>query len=200
MAKQLQCDCHDTLPWLIPASLDAMRVLMPIVLFAAAAVAADEQHSRPFDNYRAIFAVCVSSFNVEWTSEARKYVLNEVNRRAAREKLLVSIDNNIDPDKFCEAHGLSKDQVIWLVMTFEDSSAYKGGVNFTLNANNARLYLQGAVFDPGISFAKAKPTLNQMLDWFFGFGEGKYHLTNRCGLDKSAFVASRTRRSASDYD
>jgi hypothetical protein len=150
-----------------------MRVLLPIVLFAAASVAADEPHSRPFDNYRAIFAVCGMSLNVEWTSEARKYVLNEVNRRAAREKLLVSIDTDMDPGKFREAHGLSTDQVIYLVMKFEDSTAYKGGVNFTLNANNARLYVQGAVFDPGISFAKAKPTLDRMLDFFFEFGEGK---------------------------
>ena len=156
-----------------------MRVLMLIVLIAAAAVVADEQHSRPFDNYRAIFAVCVNSSHVEWTSEARKYLLNEVSRRAAREKLLVSVDNDMPTDKFREAHGLTTDQVIWLVMKFEDASAHKGGVDFTLNANNARLYLQGAVFDPGISFAKAKPTLDQMLDWFFGFGEGKYHLTSR---------------------
>jgi hypothetical protein len=148
-----------------------MRVLIPIVLFAAAAVAADEQHSRPFDNYRAIFAVCVSSFNVEWTSEARKYLLNEVNRHAAREKLLVSVDNDTPPAKFREAHGLTTEQVIWLVMRFEDSSEKKGGVNLTFSAPN--FYLQGAVFDPGISFAKSKPFLDRMLDGFFDYGEGK---------------------------
>jgi hypothetical protein len=104
---------------------------------------------------------CVESLNMKWTGEARKYLLNEVSRRAVREKLLVSIDNDMPTDKFREAHGLTTDQVIWLVMKFEDSTAYKGGVDFTLNANSARLYLQGAIFDPGISFAKARPTLDQ---------------------------------------
>jgi len=53
-----------------------------------------------------------------------------------------------------------------------DSSAYKGGVNLTFKAEN--FYLQDAVFDPGISFAKAKPYLDRMLDAFFAYGEGKY--------------------------
>jgi hypothetical protein len=35
------------------------------------------------------------------------------------------------------------------------------------------LPLQGAVFDPGISFAKSKPFLDRMLDGFFDYGEGK---------------------------
>ena len=151
-------------------SLDRMK--MPLVLLCAvASIAADKPQSRPFDNYRAIFAVCVYSLNAEWTTDARKYLLDEVNRRAVRENLLVSIDNDLSPDKFREEHGLTTEQVIWLVMTFEDSSAYKGGVNLTFNAPH--FYLQGAVFDPGTSFAKAKPALDRMLDGFFDYGKGK---------------------------
>ncbi len=98
-------------------------------------------------------------------------LLNQVNRRAGDEKLLVSVDNNVAPEKFREAHGLTTEQVIWLVIKFEDSSAYKGGINLTFNAPN--FYLQGAVFDPGISFAKAKPSLDRILDGFFDYGKGK---------------------------
>jgi hypothetical protein len=98
-------------------------------------------------------------------------LLNEVNRHAARGKLLVSVDNDTPPAKFREAHGLTTEQVIWLVMRFEDSSEKKGGVNLTFSAPN--FYVQGAVFDPGISFAKSKPFLDRMLDGFFDYGEGK---------------------------
>ena len=149
----------------------ANLLLLITFICRSGVAAADEQHRRPFDNYRAIYAICVSSLNTEWTREARKYLLNEVNRHAAREKLLVSVDNDTPPAKFREAHGLTTEQVIWLVMRFEDSSEKKGGVNLTFSAPN--FYLQGAVFDPGISFAKSKPFLDRMLDGFFDYGEGK---------------------------
>jgi hypothetical protein len=131
--------------------LRANLLLLITFICRSGVTAADEQHRRPF--------------------EARKYLLNEVNRHAAREKLLVSVDNDTPPAKFREAHGLTTEQVIWLVMRFEDSSEKKGGVNLTFSAPN--FYLQGAVFDPGISFAKSKPFLDRMLDGFFDYGEGK---------------------------
>jgi hypothetical protein len=115
----------------------------------------------------------VKSFNTTWTGEACDYLAGEAKRRGEQEKLLVSKDNEREPKEFCDAHGLKTEEVLWLVMKFEESDKEKGRIEFTLNANSALLYLQGASFDPGVSFAKAKPTLDKMLGWFFNFAEGK---------------------------
>jgi hypothetical protein len=112
------------------------------------------------------------SFTVKWTIEARQYVLDEVKRRGEKEKLIVCIDSNVPTEKFRADNNLTTEQVIWLVMTFEESKVEAGRVSFTINADNGG-YLQGAIFDPGVTFATAKPTLDRMLNGFFEFGEGK---------------------------
>ncbi|HEY2625637.1 MAG TPA: hypothetical protein VGI41_02665 [Candidatus Udaeobacter sp.] len=175
-------------------------VVSSIIVFlygmSSLAVGSDQQPIRPFDRYRAIFAVCVESLNVKWTGEARKYLLDEVKRRAEREKLIVSIDNNLDTKQFCDTHGFNTNEVIWLVMKFEDSDVEKGRVNFTLNAQN--FIVQGAVFDPGISFKAAKSYLDRMLDGFFEYGEGKAHLSESIKRDErvihSVALADRSAR------
>jgi hypothetical protein len=142
-------------------------------LLVCSATGDEKQHERPFDRYRAIFAVGVGTLNVTWTSEARQYVLDEVKRRGEKEKLIVCTDSNVPTEKFRADHALTTDQVIWLVMTFDDQSKTEAGrVSFTINVNNGS-YLQGAIFDPGVTFATAKPTLDRMLNGFFEFGEGK---------------------------
>jgi hypothetical protein len=141
-------------------------------LLVCSATGDDKQHERPFDRYRAIFAVGVQTFTVKWTIEARQYVLDEVKRRGEKDKLIVCIDSNVPTEKFRADHALTTDQVIWLVLTFEESKVEAGRVSFTINADNGG-YLQGAIFDPAVTFATAKPTLDRMLNGFFEFGEGK---------------------------
>ncbi len=150
----------------------AILVLLSLLPAKAGADSSDPPKSaRPFDRYRAIFAIGVQSVDADWTIEAREYLLSEISRRAGEEKLLVSTDNNLTPEKFRADNKLEMNQVIYLIMTFEDSKSVKGRVNFTLNAQN--FYIQGAVFEPGTSFAKAKPFLDRMLNGFFEYGEGK---------------------------
>jgi hypothetical protein len=160
-----------------------------------APAAAQQPKPRPFDRVTGIVFACGSATGFAWTGEACDRLSAEFKKRAALSKLPfveVPITADFRSKKRDVVDGFDQDKAVRVFWNFVESKSSKGQISASLSSNfiyeptakdhpniapgqriPMNFYAQSALFDPGVTYAKAESYLTMLTDNFFQVGEGK---------------------------
>lgn len=167
---------------------------LSVAIGAAGAAAAQTPQQRPFDTASGILVSCLPATGFAWTGEACQRLIAEVQRRAAAAKVraaFIDFTPDLMRKQLGEIGGFDGDKAIRMRMSFTESTSTKGRINLALGSNTIweptakdipnvapgqrlvrNFFITDVQFEPGVTLRQADPYLKQLLDMFFGYGDG----------------------------
>jgi hypothetical protein len=168
-------------------------VLAGLLLLAGVAAAqAGGAPARPFDRVSGILIACRPAAGYRWTEEACAHAIASARRRAAVLKLpLAVVDSapDLSSRRFGTIEGFDGDKAVRVHLAFKPPAGGVTRIAFSFASAAvvepkgpnvvpgqrlpANFVSQGIDFDPAATSAAADPAIEQVLDMFFQYGDGK---------------------------